>query len=279
MAEIILLSLPIGNLGDLTIRAQEALKGPGLFVVEDTRSFRSLLTHLSYPFDGKEIVSYHDQSSQVSCEYVLQKIQASGKAYLCSEAGSPVISDPAYPLLKLARSQGVKISSLPGPSSVVVALELSTFPAHPFTYHGFLPRGKEERRKFFESLENMNSMTHIFFESPQRVRDTLQIGLEVLPAVRFCACREMTKLYESVYFFEGANDLAKVNELPEKGEYVCLVYIEHTNQGVHANTDLARIAQDVLEAKGHKKSLAKLLSKILGIPTKQVYQDLTDSKL
>ncbi|OFZ15414.1 MAG: hypothetical protein A2X86_19915 [Bdellovibrionales bacterium GWA2_49_15] len=279
MSEIILLSLPIGNLGDLTRRVQDALNGPGLFVVEDTRSFRSLLTHLGCSFEGKEILSYHDQSSRVSCEYVLGKILERGKAYLCSEAGSPVISDPAYPLLKLARLQGVKISSMPGPSSVVMALELSTFPAHPFTYHGFLARGREERKKFFESLSTFDGMTHIFFEAPQRVRETLQIAIAALPRVRFCACREMTKLYESVYFFEGQTNLSQVDELPEKGEYVCLAYVEHSDQTIPRDAELTRLAGEVLESKGHKKSLAKLLSKILCTPTKQIYQELSGSNL
>ncbi|MBI2519124.1 MAG: hypothetical protein HYV97_01845 [Bdellovibrio sp.] len=279
MPEIILLSLPIGNLGDLTRRVQDALNGPGLFVVEDTRTFKSLLAHLGCSFEGKEILSFHDQSSMGSCENVLEKILIRGKAYLCSEAGSPVISDPAYPLLKLARTQNIKITSMPGPSSLVMALELSTFPAHPFTYHGFLARGHEERRKFFESLAVLNGMTHIFFEAPQRVRETLTMGILVLPEVHFCACREMTKLYESVYFFKGPQTISLVDELPEKGEYVCLAYVEHSGQSISKDLELSRLAQDVLQAKGHKKSLAKLLSKLLGTPTKQIYQELSDTKL
>ena len=279
MCEIVLLSLPIGNLGDLTKRVLGALSGPGLFVVEDTRSFRSLLTHLGCSFEGKEILSYHDQSTQVSCEYVLKKICQHGTAYLCSEAGSPVISDPAYPLLKLARMKGVIITSMPGPSSLVIGLELSTFPAHPFIYHGFLARGREERKKFFESFANIESMTHIFFEAPQRVRETLKMAMLILPTVRFCACREMTKLYESVYFFEGPQSVAQVDELPEKGEYVCLAHVEHLDQTFSSNLELSRLAQDVLESKGQKKILAKLLAKILGTPTKQIYQELSNSKL
>ena len=159
--ELCLLSLPIGNLKDLTSRALEALKEGSYFVVEDTRTFKSLLNHLQIAYADKKIWSYHEHSSEKEQENILQLLLAGNRVYVASDAGSPLISDPAYPLVKEVIQQGIDVRTLPGVSSVLVALELSGLPPYPFFFYGFLPREEEKQKNFLQKI-----LVHTPFISP-----------------------------------------------------------------------------------------------------------------
>ncbi|MCY4524674.1 MAG: rRNA small subunit methyltransferase 1 [Halobacteriovoraceae bacterium] len=223
MGKLILLGLPIGNLGDLTDRVKNALIEGENFVVEDTRSFGRLLSLLGIKRENKKFISFHDHSNQKKTEFLLSKLDAGETLYLASEAGSPLISDPGYPLVRKALAKGHQLESYPGISSVPVALELSGLPPLPFGFHGFLPRKKEAKKKFISSLPA--GTTHIFFEGKSRVENSLQILSETHPHAQVAVCRELTKKFQKTHRFLAKDLDTHLKNISLKGEFVLLFYI------------------------------------------------------
>ena len=269
MGKIILLNTPIGNLSDLTPRVREALEKGEVFAAEDTRVFKDLLNHLGISVSGKRIFSLHDQSEERDMEKILE-LAAHGDVYVASEAGSPIISDPAYPLVCAAYERGLEVESYSGVSSPVMALELSGLPPLPFQFHGFLPRESGKRQKIFEHL---GGGTHIFFEAPTRIEDTMEDLLKALPEVRVALVRELSKKFQEVLRFRADEWVEKKKNLTVKGEFVLLFHKHETKSS--GFKDLSVLAQEILTNGAGPKLLAKLLSLILDRPTKEVYSELT----
>lgn len=269
MGKIILLNTPIGNLSDLTPRVREALETGEVFAAEDTRVFRELLNHLGISVSGKKIISLHDQSEDRDVEKILQFALA-GDVYVASEAGSPIISDPAYPLVCAAYEKGIPVESYSGVSSPIMALELSGLPPLPFQFHGFLPRESGKRRKIFEGL---GEGTHIFFEAPTRIEDTVNDLAVTHPDSRVALVRELSKKFQEVLRFQ-AKDWGEVQKnLTVKGEFVLLFHVPSKT-----STDfkeLRELAQEILAKGAGPKLLSKLLAIILDRPTKEIYSGLT----
>ncbi|MBC7430033.1 MAG: 16S rRNA (cytidine(1402)-2'-O)-methyltransferase [Bacteriovorax sp.] len=274
MSEIILVTLPIGNTGDITLRALDALKTGKTFYAEDTRVFKELLNSLGINYQDKFIDSFHDQSVG-KIEVILSKIKNGESVYLVSDAGSPMVSDPAYPLLKKLLEEDIVIKTLPGVTAVITALELSALPPHPFHFWGFIARGKGEKKDFFKNLK-CTSGTHIFFESPHRIYETIDNFFEVHPDKILVIARELTKTYESVYRLRKA-DLPSIKEIVmDKGEFVVLFHNDEVRAGVDQE-EVAELVRDYLDNGGSTKKLAKVFSKILGSDTKTVYDQLSRS--
>lgn len=275
MSSLTLISLPIGNLKDITLRAIETLKAGEHFYAEDTRVFKKLLESLEIDYSAKFIDSFHEHT-EGKISNIAQKIKSGITVYLVSDAGSPLISDPAYPLLKNMRDEGIEIKTVPGVTSVVTALELSGLPPQPFHFWGFIGRSKNERKDFFQDL-SIQPGTHIFFESPHRIYETIDSFFQVLPDGELIITRELTKLYESVYRITK-NDLQKLEEIVMgKGEFVALFHVENSKNSPVNNGELVEMVQDYLDGKGGPKKLAKIFSKILGVETKKVYDQLSRS--
>lgn len=269
MGKIILLNTPIGNLGDLTPRVREALEKGEVFAAEDTRVFKELLNHLGISVAGKKILSLHDQSEKRDIEKVLE-LATQTDVYVASEAGSPIISDPAFPLVSGACERGIEIDSYSGVSSPVMALELSGLPPLPFQFHGFLPRESGKRQKIFGSL---SGGTHIFFEAPTRIEDTMDDLFKSLPDSKVALVRELSKKFQDVLRFK-TSDWGSVKErLTVKGEFVLLVHTEAKSTSDFK--ELREMAQEILANGAGPKLLAKLLSEILDRPTKEIYSELT----
>lgn len=273
MSDIILVTLPIGNLKDITQRALEALQDGEVFYAEDTRVFKELLHKYGISLDGKFIDSFHDQSVG-KIDQIMEKIRSGKDVYIVSDAGSPMISDPAYPLQQRALLEGVEVKTLPGATAVTTALELSCLPPIPFHFWGFLLRGKSEKKESFKKLSGQNG-THIFFESPHRIFDTIEIFFEVYPEDELVICRELTKTYESVYRLKK-EDLKNVKEIVvEKGEFVILFNLKNKETHSSDMLEVKELAADYLEHGGSPKKLAKILSKILNKETKVIYEQLS----
>lgn len=269
VGKIILLNTPIGNLSDLTPRVREALEKGEVFAAEDTRSFKDLLNHLGISVSGKRILSLHDQSEARDLDKIIE-LAMNGVVYVASEAGSPIISDPAYPLVCAAYEKGIEVESFSGVSSPVMALELSGLPPLPFQFHGFLPRESGKRRKIFE---NLGGGTHLFFEAPTRIEDTMEDLLMVLPEVRVALVRELSKKFQEVLRFRAIDWGEKKKNLTVKGEFVLLF---HKGEAKTSGTkELTSLAQEILLKGAGPKLLAKLLSVILDRPTKEIYSELT----
>lgn len=189
---------------------------------------------------------------------------------MASDAGSPLISDPAFPMVREVLMAGYELDTLPGPNAVVTALELSGLPPHPFHFHGFLPKETERKRKAFERCSSIEG-THIFFESPHRVLETTHCLCETLDEIDICLAKELTKTYQNVYRFNSKDWDNIKSEVIEKGEFVLLF---HVKEGVKASSaKLVKMAKDVLDRPDNKK-LSKLLSEILGRNAKELYTEL-----
>ena len=197
-AGLYLLSTPIGNRGDITIRTLEILKECDLIVSEDTRVARKLLSMYQISLDGRNLVSYSDNSNSYARSKIVESIHNSKSVALISDAGSPLISDPGYKLVCEVISSGADVHSIPGPSSVISALSLSGLPCDKFYFHGFL---SSREKKILEELERLRdySCTAIVFESSRRLIKTLKyIGRTFGQNHLVSVCREMTKKFEEI---------------------------------------------------------------------------------
>jgi 16S rRNA (cytidine1402-2'-O)-methyltransferase len=166
-SSLVLVSVPIGNSQDITERANETLASAQVIVAEDTRVLKELLQSLNINYSDKNIFSFHDHSGDQGIKGILSLIQKGQSVVYVSDAGSPIISDPAYPLIRAVLEADLNLVSIPGVSSLLVALELSGLPASPFSFIGFLPREKIDLRKRLDTLNE--GMTYIFFEAPHRI--------------------------------------------------------------------------------------------------------------
>lgn len=271
--KLVLLTLPIGNPGDLTLRAQEILNKDGVFLSEDTRVFKDFLKRNEFPLNGKEILSFHDHNQNEIHKY-LDLIKKNIEVFIVSDAGSPIISDPAFPLVRSCLENNISLQTIPGVSSPLVALELSGLPPIPFHFHGFLPREKGKIKSFFDSLNSQNG-THLFFESPHRITSTLNILAEALPENEVAVGRELTKTFESVYRFKASEFSTMNNEnWVEKGEFTIAIHVAKRSRS--NSSKVIKLAQDCLDKNGHQKALSKLLAEILELDQKDVYKGLSN---
>ena len=272
MGKIILLNTPIGNLGDLTPRVLEALTKGETFAVEDTRVFRELLNHVGISVSGKRIHSLHDQSEQSQVPKLLELLNA-GDLYVASEAGSPIVSDPAYPLVVAAYEKGIEVESFSGVSSPIMALELSGLPPIPFQFHGFLPRESGKRAKAFNET---GYGTHIFFEAPPRIEETLDELSVLHPDFQVAVVRELSKKFQQVIRFKAGEWNEKKKEVTFKGEFILMFHRQETVPQLSG--EVRAFALELLANQAGPKVLAKLLAAILDRPTKDIYSELTRQK-
>jgi 16S rRNA (cytidine1402-2'-O)-methyltransferase len=213
-----LVATPIGNLGDIGIRALETLKAADLIAAEDTRHSQILLRR--YEID-KPLVSYHQHNEAMRTAELLQKLKQGANIAVITDAGMPAISDPGHRLLCACIEEQLPYTVIPGPSAVLTALVGSGFPAERFFYGGFLPTKSGQRER--EVLEaGKRAETSVFFESPFRLVRTLELFKEHFPARHLCVARELTKQFEEFRIGTGAELAEHYTKHPPKGE-ICLV--------------------------------------------------------
>jgi 16S rRNA (cytidine1402-2'-O)-methyltransferase len=186
---------PLGNLGDLTFRAVEALRGCDLVACEDTRRTGGLLAHLEL---DKPLLRFDDHAPEDAGPRVLQALAAGRTVAYCSDAGLPGINDPGFELARLAREAGARVTVLPGPSAVTLAVVASGLPSHAFSFWGYLPSRGEPRRALLRRLAGREE-TVVVFETPHRIHDTLADLAGILPDREMALGRELTKIHETWY--------------------------------------------------------------------------------
>ena len=221
MAKLILVPTPIGNLGDITIRAIEVLKSVDLILAEDTRTSGKLLRHYEIP---TPLQSHHMHNEHKTAELYANRILNGDNIALISDAGTPSISDPGFLLVRTCIEKGVDIECLPGATAFVPALVLSGLPSDRFIFEGFLPH-KKGRKKRLEALAE-ESRTIIFYESPYRIKKSLEQFAEFFGRDRQAVViREISKIHESVNrgSFEELLKQIENKELIEKGEFVVVI--------------------------------------------------------
>lgn len=213
-----IVATPIGNLGDVTMRAADVLARCDAVACEDTRVTAKLLRHLGI---SKPLWRYDDHAGERDRGRLLEAMQDQAVA-LVSDAGTPLISDPGYRLVREAKGRGIAVTSLPGPSAPVMALTLSGLPSDRFLFAGFLPPKDKARGEMLSELATVRS-TLVFFETAPRLTKSLAAIGEVLPGRELAVARELTKLYEECRSGSVAELIAHYEAHPPKGEIVLLV--------------------------------------------------------
>lgn len=271
MSVLTLISLPIGNVEDITFRAKKKIIESNYFLAEDTRVFKKLLGQLNIEYSDKIINSFHDHSDDTKSNKYLNILNEGIDICLVSDAGSPVISDPGYGLVAKAIEGEHTIETCSGVSSVTTALELCGLPPYPFFFYGFIPRENGKKESFL--LDKLGlSGTHIFFEAPTRVLKTLKQMSSVCPDVDVAVCRELTKTYESVYRFKSSEFENFKDNIITKGEFVILFNVAKENVTSNAvSKNVVEMVNDYIENGGSSKKLAKIFSEVTGKKTKEVY--------
>ena len=213
-----IVSTPIGNLRDITLRAIEVLKQVDLVAAEDTRHSRKLFAEYGIE---TPMISYHDFNKEKQTPIIIRKLRQGQSVALISDAGTPGISDPGFYLIREALQQQIRVEAVPGPTAFVPALILSGLPLHRFVFEGF-PPAKKGRKSFFENLAQ-EKRTVILFESPHRLRRTLNDIHQHLGNRRIAIARELTKKFEEVIRGRVAEIIKKLGDKPVKGEIVLVI--------------------------------------------------------
>ena len=265
MAVLYLVATPIGNLEDITLRALRVLKEVELIAAEDTRTTRKLLNR--YRIETR-CVSYHEHNRALRIPQLIESLRTKDVA-LVSEAGMPGISDPGYELVREAVKSGFEVIPIPGASAVTAALAASGLPAGGARFLGFLPRRKSDRRRCLESLR-MDTNTVVAFESPHRLRASLEDAFEVLGDRDMAIFRELTKLHEEV--FRGTISQAHEHFTQPKGEFT-LVIAGAAEVRKGGDLELARDELKRLKEKGLKaKQAVATVARETGNARRDVYR-------
>ncbi len=259
---------PIGNLGDITLRALEVLKGADAILCEDTRITSRLLNRYDIK---KPLIAYHEHNADKVRPGIIQRLEDKQILALVGDAGSPLISDPGYKLVRAAQDKKIPVYPIPGPAAPIAALMAAGLPTDKFYFAGFLPGKQGARLKALEALKNLPA-TLVFFESPRRVVKTLGAMVEVFGPEREAAlCREMTKIYEEVIRLP-LGDLLKNLEARAsiKGEIVLLV---GPADGNDIQMDAGKIDQALKVALKTMsiKEAAAVIATLTGKPRKELY--------
>ena len=269
-----LVATPIGNLGDITLRALETLSGADVLACEDTRVTRVLLDRygiVNRPY------AYHEHNSDEVGPKLIAALEAGKSVALVSDAGTPLVSDPGYRLGQMAIEAGYKVVPIPGASAPLAALVGSGMPSDAFMFTGFLPVKDKGRRDRLAELANVPA-TLMFFESPHRIGATLAAAADVLgKSRRACVCRELTKTFEE--FRRGTLEELSAyydDERTVKGEIVLLVAPPEPAEApgeIEVDALLRQLVADMPTAKAAGEA-----ARITGLPRKDLYQRLLDMK-
>ncbi len=262
-----IVATPIGNLGDITIRALETLKAVDAIACEDTRHTIMLLNRYGL---HKPLLAYHDHNADQMRPEILQRLEAGQRIALVSDAGSPLISDPGYKLVRDCADRKIFVTTLPGASAAISALQLSGLPSDRFLFTGFLPAKAGTRRTALSDLAKI-SASLVIFESPRRLAELLHEAAEILGNRHGAVAREMTKIFEEVRRDTLQNLAAYYAEAePPKGEAVVVIGPPLVKQASAADLDTA--LKEALLANPSVRGAADEVAALLDLPRREVYQ-------
>jgi 16S rRNA (cytidine1402-2'-O)-methyltransferase len=261
---------PIGNLQDISTRAQSILREVALILAEDTRHSKTLLNHLNI---NTPMRSYHEHNEIKALPLLLQSLRQGTKMALISDAGTPLISDPGFPLVKAALEMGIRVSPIPGPSALIAALSVSGLPTDKFIFEGFLPAKPAARKKHLQSLL-METRTMVFFEATHRIMDLLLDINEVFGGDRIVSvCRELTKKFETIFRSRISSilDIMTRDTLQQKGEFVVILEGGEKDR-TRNNGELEKIIRVMLNHGVSVKNASAIAAEITGARKKESYE-------
>ena len=271
---------PIGNLEDITLRCLDVLKKVDLIAAEDTRHTEILLNHYQI---RKPSTSYHKYSKEKKVEHILQLLQEGKKIALLSDAGMPGICDPGYEIIRKAIENSITIIPIPGVSALTTALVVSGFALERFVFEGFVPRKKGEKRRFFLNLKD-EERTIVFYETPHRIKDTLNTLKEVMGDRRIVIARELTKKFEEIIRGKLSSVADSLNNREIKGEITLVLEGNRASkkEDIFCTQDYVREAKLEKEIQNYVnqglyiKDIVSLVTEEYDISKKWVYEKVLE---
>jgi 16S rRNA (cytidine1402-2'-O)-methyltransferase len=264
---------PIGNLEDLSIRAQRILQSVAVVACEDTRQTAKLMAAAGA---HKPLVSLHEHNEAARCSELVGRLAAGDDIAVVSDAGTPLVSDPGYRLVEAAIAAGLRVSPIPGPSAVLSALSVAGLPTDQFAFIGFLPHKQGARRKHLEAWAS-SPATLVCFESPHRILETLDDLAEIWPSRRIAAGRELTKLHEEILRGTAATIAANLRSRPAiKGEFTLV--IERDTGVATGDFDLRAEVERLVELGEPRMDAIKQAAKKAGLSKREAYDLLQKGK-
>lgn len=269
---LMVVATPIGNLGDITARAIEQLGAADLVLAEDTRHTRRLLEHFGL---DRPLKSLHEHNERKQVDSIVALLQEGQSIALVSDAGTPLISDPGYVLVRAARGQGIRVTAAPGACAAIVALSLSGLPTDRFVFEGFLPARAQARSKHLEGLAK-ESGTLVFYESSHRIVDSLRSMVAAFgPDRPAFVARELTKAFESFYqgSLQETVDALEQDPNGRKGEFVVVVQGvgKETEAGTEVEIEVGVLLARLLEELPVKRA-ARVVADLTGHSRNELYQ-------
>ncbi len=265
---------PIGNIEDISARAIETLKQVALIAAEDTRHSQRLCQHYGI---NTPMISLHEHNEESRVVQIAAKLDANESIALISDAGTPLISDPGFKLVRALREQGYKVSPVPGPSAIITALSVAGLPTDSFSFFGFLPAKSSSRKQRYQELENRTE-TMVFYESSHRIAASLQDALETLGNRHAVVARELTKTFETI--LDGPLieliDILEQDHNQSKGEFVLMI-TGIDKKANNVSIDSERLLKELLKELPPNKA-SKIASNFTGISKKELYQIAVDLK-
>ena len=264
---LFVVATPIGNLADLSARAATVLRTVPVVACEDTRRSGALLAHVGAT--PRLVLALHDHNEAAASAAVLARLREDEDVALVSDAGTPLVADPGFPLLRSAWGAGIDVVPIPGPSAVTAAVAVSPIPVDRFRFEGFLPARPAQRRKTLRRLLG-SEVAVVFFETPHRLRQTLAdlvaLGARVRPLL---VCRELTKTYETVALATVGEHLEAL-PVPPRGEFVCILGAAESGPDGGEEADGGAVLR-ALGAELPPAQAARLAARITGQPRDQLY--------
>ena len=265
-AGLYLVATPIGNLGDITLRALQTLAGVDVIACEDTRITRRLTERYDI---SAQLKQYHEHNAEAARPKILEALAAGGSVALVSDAGTPLISDPGYKLVREVCAAGHAVYALPGPSSVLAALSVAALPTDRFFFEGFLPAKSAARKSRLAELARIDA-TLVMFESGNRVQDTLAELAEIMGGREAAICRELTKLHEEISRAPLSELAREAGALETRGEFVLVIAPPAADADVLTADALDDLLRAQLATHSVKDAVAHAVA-LSGRPKREVY--------
>lgn len=269
------LGTPIGNISDITLRALDTLNEVDFIAAEDTRVTLRLLNKYDIK---KPLVSYHDHSSKLCAEGIINRLAAGENGAVVTDAGMPCISDPGEGLVRLCYENDISVKVVPGPSAVVSALAISGLSTSRFSFEGFLSVTKKQRIEHLEEVKNYKN-TMIFYEAPHKLISTLEDMLKYFGDRKISLCRELTKVYEEVIRTTLSGAVEYYRDKSPKGEYVLVIEGKPESDEPECTLEQAVEMVRNLVSEGEKTSAAcKIIAQETGYRKSELYQIINSEK-
>ena len=272
-----IVATPIGNIGDISVRAREVLQDVHKIAAEDTRHSKPLLQRLGI---DTEMISYHDFSNEAAVPVIIDELLGGNSIALISDAGTPLISDPGYKLVRMARASEISVLPIPGASSVTAALSVSGLATDRFAFEGFLPKKPGARQKLLRDLKK-EERTIVLFESTHRIVESLRDMAEIFPVSKqVFVAREISKKFET-HFLGSASDCLQWVESDkdqQKGEFVLVLQGSNESEIEAVRQEAALKILELLGSSISTKDAVAIASEISGARKNQLYENALASK-